>query len=68
MLAESNQEAIMKPSPRQRIRMLQEFIARTRRSMDIIESDGGVLPHNDPLIVTWLRARRELKRLQGNPV
>jgi hypothetical protein len=58
----------MKPSPRQRIKILQLQIAKIRRDMDRIESDGGILRHNDPMIVTWSRARRELKKLQGNLV
>jgi hypothetical protein len=56
----------MKPTPRQRIKILQLQIAKIRRDMERIESDGGILGHNDPLIVNWGRARRELKRLQGN--
>lgn len=56
----------MKPTPRQRIKILQQHIAKIRREMERVESDGGILRYNDPLIVNWGRARRELKRLQGN--
>jgi hypothetical protein len=56
----------MKPTPRQRIKLLQLRIAQIRKDMERVESDGGFLPPNDPLLVTWTRSRRELKRLQGN--
>jgi hypothetical protein len=56
----------MKPTPRQRIKLLQLRIAQIRKDMERIESDGGFLGHNDPLIVNWTLARRELRKLQGN--
>ena len=65
-LQETSYHTDMKPTPRQRIKILQLQIAKIRRDMERIESDGGFLGHNDPLIVNWGRARRELKKLQGN--
>jgi hypothetical protein len=56
----------MKATPRQRIKLLQLQIAKIRKDMERIESDGGFLGHNDPLIVNWTVARRELRKLQGN--
>jgi hypothetical protein len=56
----------MKPTPRQRIKLLQLRIAKIRKDMERIESDGGFLGHNDPLVVQWTLSRRELRKLQGN--
>ena len=58
----------MKPTPRQRIKLLQLQIAKIRRDVDRIESDGGFLGYNDPLMINWTVARRELRKLQGNLV
>jgi len=56
----------MKATPRQRIKLLRLQLAQIHKDMDRIESDGGFLGHNDPLMVRWTLTRRELRKLQGN--